>query len=113
MANTREWTDASKSIGYNFSYIKKPTTEVYSAIKSLGLDTVVWESYYGDEVRDVSRIRSFINKYKPCLFIYDPISLDSGLKKDFIFGVRNPEEVEKWIHLHYSQLKHYSFLMTT
>jgi hypothetical protein len=112
MANTQDWVDALGARGVYIPYTRRPTSEVYSQIKSLGLETVLWETYYGEEVRDTAKIHSFIQKNKPCLFIFDPTSRN-GLKKDFLFGVTNPEEVEKWIRMHYSQLKHYSFLITT
>ena len=112
MANTQNWVDALKNLGVYVPYTRRPTDQVYSEIKDMGLNTVVWETFYGEEVKDITRIKAFVEKNKPCLFIFDPLST-VGLKKDFLFGVTDIRDIEKWISLNDDNLKHYSFLITT
>jgi len=112
MANMAAWIRAERHIlgdpfsvesdTYSRSKIYLPevsTVNIYTEIKNLGLETVVWKLYSAEKLlSSSSEIESFIEENKPCLFIHDPITCDA--KKEYMFDVTQYDTVDKWIRKH-------------
>ena len=112
MANMLSWVNGLQELGNGIYYIPKNTIETYSHIESLGLSTVRWKSYTPDNVlSSLDEIKRFIESNNPCLFIFDPRF--PGVKKSFLFGVKDFSEVEKWIAKNKNVLTNYNYLITT
>ncbi|MGV8151196.1 MAG: hypothetical protein ACP5NV_05705 [Candidatus Woesearchaeota archaeon] len=111
---TKKWVAALKSIGIDIPYIPKNTVQTYEKIKNLGYNTVDW-IYIGSQKLEESleEIKSFITKNKPCLFIYDPIREEPNIKKDYLFGVKDIAEIDKWIEKNHKNISSYEYLVTT
>ncbi len=91
------------------------TEERYSAIRKLGLDTVIWEKYRLTFEEDVffmlKGVGDFIGVNAPCLFIYDPLC-ENG-RKGYLFDVKHPREVADWVDKNERNLFDYSYLVTS
>ena len=104
MANMQVWLNAIDGK----KRLPPRTIDVYSKIKSLGLETVIWEELL--EVKNsIGKINSFLEKYQPCLFIYDPISPD--VKKGYLFNQRDITQIEKWISE--NSTEKFSYILTS
>ncbi len=111
MAGTDVWGEAMSRIT-KIDSKKKNTIETYSSIRDKGLYTVFWENYKYEKLLDsIEKIRDFINKNKPCLFIYNPTV--PGVSKDFLFGVTDISEVKEWIRDNSENLDKYYYLITS
>src|SRR3989344_7729690 len=92
------WMTALLSVDVKLHYFQRTTPEVYSRIRDLGLETVVWVPLdISEDNREEALflIKQFIERNNPCLFIYDPKR--NGLKKNFLFDVRTFDEVYEWV----------------
>lgn len=105
MASIGEWLEKQNSKMPELS-----ATETYSKIKSFGLKTVEWMTLSYDEVLR-EEVKSFIDKKKPCLFIWDPKTPDG--KKDYLFDVKSFDEIVRWESNTDIIKENYSFLITT
>ncbi len=120
MANWGEWQKALENAGITkYSGAAIPTVEIYSQIKSMGLATVEWLSFWPEQSSEIASMRmdtrQFIQTNAPCLFIFEPKDLQNsqGLKKGYLFNVQNFSEVEKWISDNTNHLLSYAYLVTT
>jgi hypothetical protein len=114
MANINDWMQGMSKLGNKSQVIEiKPTTEIYSEIKNMGLKTVEWKQYSADELLAAiaSEVKEFVEKYNPCLFIFDP-QVDA-VKKGYLFGVKDVKEITAWIDANKENLYNYSYLITT
>ena len=104
MANMQEWLNTID--GRNRDIPK--TAEIYQSIKSRGLETVIWKEFRNID-KSILKIRSFIEHYKPCLFIYDPLSTD--VKKGYLFNQKNIDEIMDWMYK--NPIEKFSYLITS
>jgi hypothetical protein len=113
MANMPIWIEQMRLFDRGKFQSIKSTTEKYAEIKSLGLETVLWEEYSPERISSslMSKVKEFIDNYNPCLFIYDPKKSD--LKKGFLFNVQTVDEVVQWIDKERNNIKNYNYLITT
>jgi len=116
MAKT--WKEAvSKKLVDSSAYVDVETTQTYKDLKGVyGLETLIWKSFKIDKSnidQRVGLVKEFIEKYKPCLFIWDPLDDNNGLSKDFLFNVSNPDGVTNWIYENLAHLSNYQFLVTS
>ena len=113
----RSWVTAMNSVeGLSpkevFYVDIKNTSDKYAEIQNLELETVIWKSYSGTGVVSaLQEIKSFVAKYNPCLFIYDPRPKD--LKKGFLFGIKTHQPVYDWVNDHLFSTDEYNYLITT
>ena len=95
-------------------YTLKNTDQTYSQIEKLGLKTVEWDSFESRSPNEVMfRAKRFINVNRPCLFIWDPLVDNPRVRKSFLFGLKNPKAVNKWVEENRINLDKYRFLITT
>ena len=96
----------------NTNYLFKPTHETYQTIIKKGLKTVKFEHFQtSDKKQILEKAKIFIEKNKPCLFIWDPIS-SKGVK-DYFFDLKDTLKIEKWVNENVKSLKNYNFLLTS
>jgi hypothetical protein len=104
MANMQTWLNAKDG-----KHRDPPrTTDVYTAIRNEGLETVIWEEF-SNPIQSLDLISEFVHNYKPCLFIYDP--LVPHQKKGYLFNVTNIEGIKEWIGA--NPTEDFSYLITS
>ena len=119
--NLSDWLVLSKKIGISNIGLKDSlnfnTLETYSYLKSLGLKTVDWETYFPTDSVSldlmISKLKFFIENNRPCLFIFTPKSVNSGLKKNYLFDVSSFEIISRWLDSNLFDLYSYDFLITS
>lgn len=112
------WGQAVESLkDFKINYPVSLTTETYRIIRDeIKLETVIWENFRvtKQDLREkLNFIHEFILKYHPCLFIFQPISLKEGLKKDALFDLHDSIEVENWFINNEQVIEKYSYLIST
>lgn len=112
MATWGSWRNA---LGQETALGSNNTVKTYSAIHNQGLCPVIWDTYdltHPDQTTSlIVACDKFITKNKPCLFIYDPKT--PLLKKGFLFGITNMQEVHQWLQENEKNLIKYNYLVTT
>ncbi|MFH1977744.1 MAG: hypothetical protein ABIJ92_00260 [Candidatus Aenigmatarchaeota archaeon] len=115
MANIGVWESALRKTSNSIQASTYSTTDTYSRIKDMGLETVIWENFdlkdYPHRRDSIDFIKRFIKNNRPCLFIFDPKIPD--VKKGFLFGVKKIGEVQEWIEKNKKDLRKYKYLITT
>ncbi len=107
MASIGTWMKAG-----DFKYLFQPTHETYQTIATKDLKTVKFEHFQSQDKKEIlKKAEIFIKKYKPCLFIWDPIS-SKGVK-DYFFDLNDTQKIEKWVNENEKSLKDYNFLLTS
>jgi len=110
--NMLTWAQRARTVdGVTDTHIKG-TIDKYSEIKDMGLETVMWQSYYSKELlHAMHEVEKFIQENRPCLFIYDPTV--STLKKNALFDVITTRPIYSWIMENLRDVKDYNYLLTT
>jgi hypothetical protein len=87
------------------------TAEIYGRIKKLWLPTVEFEKY--NKITDISlaAIQQFVQKNKPCLFIFDPKTPE--VHKWYLFWVTEFREILDWVDKNRGDFQKYTYLITT
>jgi hypothetical protein len=112
MGNMLTWAQRARIIDGITDVHIKSTTEKYSQIKDMDLETVKWGSYYSSNLMPaLFEVKEFIKQNNPCLFIYDPRI--SELKKNAIFDVADIDTVYLWINKNFNDVKNYDYLITS
>lgn len=96
----------------------KNTVETYSAIRDLGLKTVKWINFSlsSNSPKEIplEKIKSFLLKNSPCLFIWEPKEKTRiDIRKGFILDVFSFDDIAKWMLMNESSLSLYNYLITT